>query len=73
MVVIAGTGFGAQVQVPGFRVLPEADVAAICSARPERARAAVEQLRLPAAYTDSCRGRLRISRGRSSQRSGPAG
>lgn len=45
---IVGTGFGARVQVPGFRAAGF-EVTAICSADPARARAAAEQARIPAA------------------------
>lgn len=45
---IVGTGFGARVQVPGFRAAGF-EVTAICSANPTRARAAAEQARIPAA------------------------
>ena len=45
---IVGTGFGARVQVPGFRAAGY-DVTAICSADPSRARAAAERARIPAA------------------------
>ena len=45
---IIGTGFGARVQVPGFRTAGY-DVTAICSARLERARAAAEQAGIPVA------------------------
>ena len=43
-----GTGFGTRVQVPGFRDAGF-EVTAICSGRPERARAAAEQARIPTA------------------------
>lgn len=45
---IVGTGFGARVQVPGFRAAGF-EVTAICSAHPDRARAAAEQAGIPAA------------------------
>jgi len=45
---IVGTGFGARVQVPGFRSAGY-EVTAICSADPARARAAAEQAHIPAA------------------------
>ncbi|HJW47857.1 MAG TPA: Gfo/Idh/MocA family oxidoreductase [Candidatus Limnocylindria bacterium] len=45
---IVGTGFGARVQVPGFRAAGY-EVTAICSADPARARAAAEQAHIPAA------------------------
>jgi predicted dehydrogenase len=45
---IVGTGFGARVQVPGFRAAGY-EVTAICSADPARARAAAEQANIPAA------------------------
>ncbi|MEP6693218.1 MAG: Gfo/Idh/MocA family oxidoreductase [Chloroflexota bacterium] len=45
---IIGTGFGARVQVPGFRAAGF-DVTAICSAHLDRARAAAEQAGIPVA------------------------
>jgi predicted dehydrogenase len=45
---IVGTGFGARVQVPGFRTAGY-EVTAICSAHLERARAAAEQAGIPVA------------------------
>jgi len=45
---VIGTGFGARVQVPGFRSAGY-DVAAICSAHLDRARAAAEQAGIPVA------------------------
>src|SRR5206468_3027802 len=45
---IVGTGFGARVQVPGFRAAGY-EVTAICSAHAERARAVAEQAGIPAA------------------------
>jgi predicted dehydrogenase len=45
---IVGTGFGARVQVPGFRAAGY-EVTAICSADPARARAAAEQAKIPSA------------------------
>jgi len=45
---IVGTGFGARVQVPGFRAAGY-EVTAICSARMDRARAAAEQAGIPVA------------------------
>jgi predicted dehydrogenase len=45
---IVGTGFGARVQVPGFRAAGF-EVTSICSAHPDRARAAAEQAGIPVA------------------------
>jgi predicted dehydrogenase len=45
---IVGTGFGARVQVPGFRAAGF-DVTAICSARLDHARTAAEQAGIPVA------------------------
>jgi predicted dehydrogenase len=45
---IIGTGFGARVQVPGFRAAGY-EVTAICSARMDRARVAAEQAGIPVA------------------------
>jgi predicted dehydrogenase len=45
---IIGTGFGARVQVPGFRAAGY-EVTAICSARMDRASAAAEQAGIPVA------------------------
>ena len=45
---IVGTGFGARVQIPGFRAAGY-EVTAICSARLDRARAAAEQAGIPVA------------------------
>jgi len=45
---IVGTGFGARVQVPGFRAAGY-EVTAICSAHLDRARAAAEQAGVPVA------------------------
>jgi predicted dehydrogenase len=54
-VAIVGTGFGARVQAPGFRVHPEFELAAIVSASPERAAAAAQELGGLRAYTDYAR------------------
>lgn len=48
---IVGTGFGARVQVPGFRAAGY-DVTAICAAHLDRARSAAEQGRIPVALDD---------------------
>src|SRR3981081_3333446 len=45
---IVGTGFGARVQVPGFRAAGF-EITAICSAHLDRARAAAEQAGIPVA------------------------
>ena len=45
---IVGTGFGARVQVPGFRAAGY-EVTAICSAHPERARTVADQAGIPVA------------------------
>jgi predicted dehydrogenase len=49
---VIGAGFGARVHVPGFRLLPEAEVTAICAARPERAAAVAAEHRIPGVYAD---------------------
>jgi hypothetical protein len=49
---VIGTGFGARAHVPGFGLLDEARVVAICSERPERARAVAVEHGIPAAYGD---------------------
>lgn len=45
---IVGTGFGARVQIPGFRAAGY-EVTAICSAHLDRARTAAEQAQIPVA------------------------
>ena len=49
---IIGTGFGQQVQVPGFRQIPGVEVAAICSGQKARAEAAAAKLAIPHAFDD---------------------
>lgn len=49
---VIGTGFGANVQVPGFKSNPEVEVVAICSGRREKVEAAARKLEVPHAFTD---------------------
>jgi predicted dehydrogenase len=49
---IIGTGFGQNVQVPGFRQVPGVEVVAICSGRMARAEAAAQALAIPHAFDD---------------------
>lgn len=49
---IIGVGWGSVVQTPAFRAVPEYEVAAICSRRPERVAAAAEQLGIAETSTD---------------------
>jgi predicted dehydrogenase len=51
-VAIVGTGFGVRAQAPGFRAAG-VDVAAIVSARAERAEAAAREHRIPAWYASA--------------------
>jgi predicted dehydrogenase len=51
-VAIVGTGFGLSALVPAFRLQPQAEIVAVCSARRERADAAARSAGIPAAYTD---------------------
>lgn len=49
---VIGLGFGARIQVPGFQLLAETEVTAICSTRAERAAAVAAEYGIPAIYTD---------------------
>jgi predicted dehydrogenase len=49
---IIGVGWGAIVQTPAFRCVPEYEVAAICSRRPERVAQAAEKLGIAETSTD---------------------
>jgi predicted dehydrogenase len=49
---IIGVGWGAIVQTPAFRCVPEYEVAALCSRRPERVAQAGEQLGIADTSTD---------------------
>ncbi len=49
---VIGTGFGAAVHIPALQFLPETEVVAICSRRPERARAAAADHGIPSFVTD---------------------
>jgi predicted dehydrogenase len=49
---VIGLGFGARVQVPGFHLLAETEVVAVCSTRRERAAAVAAEYGIPAVYTD---------------------
>ncbi len=49
---LIGTGFGASVQVPGFKCVSDVEVVAIASARLERAEAVAAEHRIPYAFDD---------------------
>jgi predicted dehydrogenase len=49
---IIGVGWGAIVQAPAFRAVPEYELVALCSRRPERVAAAAEQLEIAETSTD---------------------
>lgn len=49
---IIGVGWGSVVQVPAFRAVPEYEVVALCSRRPERVEEAGEQLGIADRSTD---------------------
>lgn len=49
---VIGTGFGAAVHIPGLRHVPEVEVAAVCSARLDRAHAVKVSHRIPEYYDD---------------------
>lgn len=49
---VIGTGFGARVHVPAFLRDPRAEVVAVCSARPDRARAVADQHGVRGAFDD---------------------
>ena len=49
---VIGTGFGAAVHIPALQYLPETEVVAICSRRPERARAAAADHGISSFVTD---------------------
>jgi predicted dehydrogenase len=49
---IIGVGWGSVVQTPAFRMVPELEVAAICSRRPESVAAAAEKLGIADTSTD---------------------
>jgi predicted dehydrogenase len=49
---IIGVGWGSTVQAPAFRAVPEFEVAALCSRRPERVQAAAAQLGIDDTSTD---------------------
>jgi predicted dehydrogenase len=51
-VAIVGTGFGQSAMVPGFKLVPQAELVAICSARLARAQAAAQAAGISAAYDD---------------------
>lgn len=49
---LVGVGWGSVVQVPAFRMVPQFEVAAICSRQPERVQAAGEKLAIGDVSTD---------------------
>src|SRR5947208_1422837 len=49
---LIGVGWGSVVQTPAFRMVPEYEVAAICSRRPESVAKAAESLDIPDTSTD---------------------
>src|SRR6266545_8135839 len=49
---VIGTGFGANVQVPGFKCVSGVEVVAITSAHLDRAQAVAAQHAIPHAYDD---------------------
>jgi predicted dehydrogenase len=49
---VIGTGFGARVHIPAFKLDPRVQVVAVCSADPDRARQAALQLDVPLHYDD---------------------
>lgn len=49
---VIGTGFGAQVQIPAFRAHPRAEVVAVASATPGKAREAASRFEIPHAFDD---------------------
>ena len=51
-VALIGTGFGATVQLPGFRRLPDVEVVAVASARLARAREVAGRFGIPHAFDD---------------------
>lgn len=50
-VVVAGTSFAGAVQIPVFQSHARTQVVAVCSGRPERAKATADTLGVPAHYT----------------------
>lgn len=50
---VAGLGFGAAVHVPGFRAVPDVEVAALAGSTVERARVAADRLGVPKAVGDA--------------------
>lgn len=51
-VAVIGTGFGALVQIPAFRAHPRAEVVAVASATPGKAREVAGRLGVPHAFDD---------------------
>lgn len=49
---VIGTGFGSLVQIPAFRAHPRAEVVAVASGRPARAKAAAERFGISHAFDD---------------------
>src|SRR5262245_22425821 len=49
---VIGVGFGARVHVPGFQVLPETRVAAVCAARRDHAAAVAAEYGIQTATAD---------------------
>lgn len=49
---VIGTGFGAEVQIPGFQAWPETQVVAVCSGRMERAQDTAQRFGIPHAFDD---------------------
>ncbi len=49
---VIGTGFGAEVQIPGFQTRPETEVIAVCSGRMERARETAQRFGISNAFDD---------------------
>lgn len=47
---VIGTGFGAQVQIPGFQAVPRVQVAAVASATPGKAAQAASRFDIPHAF-----------------------
>ncbi len=49
---VIGTGFGALVQIPAFRAHPRAEIVAVASGTPGKARRVADRFEIPQAYDD---------------------
>ena len=49
---VIGTGFAKSVQIPAFKLCPDAEIVAVCSSRAEKAEATAREFGIPHAFSD---------------------